>query len=196
MKKKSGTEIVWFICSVIVVVLPVVLAIIISSIINSKPPQFNDILDSIILVVFSIACSLLSICYQVYKQKKDRLVKSVLCVSVSILAIAWTCYIVSLTKIISKYAKEVFIVSCILIIILSVLGIKLGKKSDTNENQIIKSMHDNCSVIREKLLQQEINKELKTHVIYDNDLLCNPDEFERVKVSMENVLTNKGKGKK
>ncbi|MBD5504652.1 MAG: hypothetical protein HDR09_13225 [Lachnospiraceae bacterium] len=194
MKEKSGTGHNWIIFSVFAVVIPVVVAIVISCVINSKPPEFDDFLDSVILTVFSVACSLLSICYQVYQQKKDGFVKFSFYVSGFFMFLAWTCYVVSLTKTISNYAKIVSIVSCIVIIILSGFGIKLGKKSDENENSIIYSMHDNCDMIREKLLPQEMNTELKPHVIHCSDLLCNPEEFERVKVVMENILSNNGEG--
>lgn len=194
MKEKSGTGQNWIIFSVFAVVIPVVVAIGISCVINSKPPEFDDFLDSVILTVFSIACSLLSICYQVYQQKKDVFVKFSLSISVFFLFFAWTCYVISLTKTITNYAKIVSIVSCIVIIILSGFGVKLGKKSDENENNIIYSMHDNCDMIRKKLLPDEMNMKLEPYTIHCNDLLCNPKEIERIQVFMNNILSSNGEG--
>ena len=187
MKRKSGSGLSWIVFSVIVVVIPVLFAILISCIINSKPLQLDEILDSIILIVFSIACSLLSICYQVYKQKSDKLVKVVLGISISIMVIAWTFYIISLVKALNNLAKEISILSCLVIIILSCLGITMGKKSDKNENETIKVMHDNCGEIRKSLLSRQCNDHLKPFTIHENDLLCNPDEFDRVKETLINI---------
>lgn len=188
MKEKNGTGFKWIIFSVIVVVIPLGLSVGLSCIINSRPPEFSEILDSIILVVFSIACSLLSICYEVNKQKNDRFVKFVLAFSVVIIFIAWTSYTISLTRTLSNFAKCISIISSVIIIICSGLGIKIGKKSDQNENQTIQAMHNNCDVIRTTLLSQECNNRLKPHTLYDNDLLCNPDEFDRVKETINNIL--------
>ena len=72
------------------------------------------------------------------------------------------------------------------------LGIKLGRKSDINENCIIMSMHKNCAKMRKNLLLKEENEQFK---IIDQDsyrLACIPAEFENVsKVYIPNILKDR-----
>lgn len=190
MKKKSGTEYNWILFSVVVVVVPFLLAIVISVIISQNLPPLREVLNSIILIVFSVACSLLSICVQVYKQKKEERVIVYLVLSGFFVFIAWTFYVISLVKILDTIAKIITIVCCLIIIFLSYLGIKMGKQSDKNENEVIQSMHSNCEYIRNAFISKIKNDQLKPFFIKDYDLLCNPDEFNRVRECIQNIIDN------
>lgn len=187
MKKKSGAEVRWIVFSVIAVVVPVVVAVMISCLINSKPLDLNEILNSSILVVFSIACSLLSISWEVKKQKEDKFVNCIWGFSIVLVFVSWTLYVIFLISEISNYTKVILLVSFAVIILCSCLGIRLGKKSDENENGIIYSMHQNCAKIRKKLFSQECNRELKEYTLRSDDLLCNPDEFDRVSEAIKKI---------
>lgn len=190
-KKNSATE--WIIFSVLSVIVPVIFAFVISSIVNNKVIELSEIIDSIILVVFSIACSLLSICWNVNKQKSETLTKVCFWISGIIMFLSWSVYIFSLTK--NKiYLKQICIASLIIVIICSILGIFLGKRSDKNENETTRLMHNNCDIIRSILIKEECNKALKSHVLRDYDLLCNPVEFDRINEvlkSLKNEVTEK-----
>lgn len=181
-KKNSATE--WIIFSVLSVILPVIIAFIVSSIINHKALDISDVIDSIILVVFSIACSLFSICWSVHKQESCKLTKLCFVFSGTIIFLSWTLYVISLTSKI-QYFKEICIISLVIVIFCSILGIRLGIQNDENENNIISLMHRNCEKIRKELIIEEYNNAFKPHLIREYDLLCNPDEFDRIKEVMK-----------
>lgn len=183
-KKNSSTE--WIIFSVLSVILPVIFAFIISSIVNGKIVGLSKMIDSIIIVTFSIACSLLSICWNVHKQRSGRLTTVCFWVAGIIMFLSWTVYIFSLTK--NKiFLKQICIICLIIVVICSILGIILGKRIDKNENETIYSMHCNCNYIRETLIKKENNDLLKSHVLRDYDLLCHPSEFDRVNEVLKNI---------
>lgn len=100
--------------------------------------------------------------------------------------LSWTVYIFSLTKNMI-YLKEICIISLIIVIVCSILGIMLGNKSDKNENETICSMHNNCEKIRNKLINKSSNSALKSHVLREYDLLCNPNEFDRINEVLKNL---------
>lgn len=186
MKETKDSEIDWIIFSVLSVVLPVCLAFVLSCIINKKIIAISNIIDNIILVVFSIACSLLSICRSVNKQKSDKFTKMCYGVSISTMFLSWTTYIVSLTGNLI-HMKIICICSLIFVILCSILGVILGKKGDKNKNETIHLMHCNCDYIRVALIKKENNDLLKSQVLRDYDLLCNPSEFDRVKEVLKNM---------
>ncbi len=189
MKERKNSETEWIIFSVISVIIPVFLAFIISCIINEKVIELSNIIDSIILVVFSIACSLLSICWNVNKQKSDKFTEICFWVSGGTMFLSWTIYIISLTGYIT-HMKIICIISLFVVIICCILGVILGKKNDKNENEIICLMHKNCDSIRKKTMNQNYYDALSPLTIKDYDLLCNPDEFDRVNTAIKN--TKKG----
>lgn len=186
MKEKKNSSIEWIIFSVLSVLVPILFAIIISSIVNGKIVDLSEIIDSIILVTFSIACSLLSICWNVHKQKSEFLTRVCFWVAGGTMFLSWTVYVVSLTS--NKvYLKPICIGSVVIVIACSILGIALGKRSDKNENENIRLMHRNCDSIRKCLINTKDNDKLKPHVVREYDLLCNPTEFERVKQVLKNI---------
>ena len=193
MGKKSGTEVKWIIFSVITVVVPVLIGIALSSYINSKLPALNEIMDSFILIVFSVASSLLSICYEVSKQEKK--INVMLWISAIIMGFTWTLYVISLTQIIVKFEKIIFIALCITTTIFSWIGIRLCKKSDKNDNEKIKAMHDNCDKIRKELIIKKYNDKLAPFNLREDDLLCNPDEFDRIEETLKIIVSDGEKEK-
>lgn len=192
MKERKNSEIQWIIFSVLSVIIPVLLAFILISIINASIIDISEILDSIIIMVFSIACSLLSICWDVNKQKSDKFTK--FCFGISGVAIfsSWTTYIVFLTGNIA-HMGIICICSLIIVILCCIFGIILGKKSDKNENETICLMHENCEYIRKNLMNQDYYNVLNSYTIKKYDLLCNPNEFVRIEMVIENIVNEKGK---
>ena len=190
MKKKSGTEYLWVLFSVVSVVAPFLLSVILACLINEHLPPVRELLNSIILIVFSIACSLLSICVQVCQQKKDKRVIAYLVVSGVFIFIAWTTYTISLIKALDFIAQIITIVSCLVIIILSYCGIKMGKKSDENEHEAIRSMHSNCEYIRGAFIGKKKNESLRPLSMEDYDLLCDPNKLMRVKECINNIISS------
>lgn len=190
MKLKEGSATEWIIFSVLSVIVPVIFAFILSSIINKKFLDLSDIIDSVILVAFSIACSLLSICRNVMKQKKD--ICTIICYWISsiITFASWTVYIISLTKNL-PYLNIVCICALIISSVCIVLGIFLERKSDKNENEVIIKMHTNCNKLRATMISSEHNASLYPFVKRNNDLLCNPNEFDRVEAVLRQVKYNK-----
>lgn len=198
MEEKNGTGIHWLIFSFVVVVTPILFGVFLSYIANKNLPKLEDLLTDIILMLFSISCSLLSICYEVYKQRKEKCVKVVLALSISLLFITWSLYVVSKIWEI-EYAKEICIGCLTAICFCGILGMRFGNKSDKNTNAKIRAMHNNCLKIRKKLLSQECNEALEPHVVRAEDLLCNPNEFDRVEITLNKYLKDgdkRNEGKK
>lgn len=182
--KNSATE--WLIFSVLCVILPVIFAFILSSIINHKIINLSEIIDSIILAVFSIACNLLSICWNVHKQKSECFTKVCFWIAGFVILVSWTTYVVSITN--NKICiKQFCFCSLIIAIICCILGIILGIKGDKNNNDILHLMHNNCKKIRTILIKDEHNEKLEPHVIRNYDLLCHPSEFDRVNTVLNNL---------
>ncbi len=198
MKEKTGSETTWIIFSVVLVVAPVILVFIVSSIENERLSTPSEILDAVILIVFSISCSLLSISWQVKNQKnkkeknknkkEDRYINMIFYFSLLVWFISWNGYLLSLTEKITDFAKIMLIISFVIIIVLSYFGIKISQKSDANENEAIYTMHNNCNEIRAKLVSKEDNNSLNILMLHKNDLLCNPDNFDRVDYTIKNVI--------
>lgn len=195
MKEKKNSETDWILFSVFSVIIPVCLAFILSSIINDKIIDLSNIIDSIILVVFSIACSLLSICRSVSKQKSDKFTNICFWLSGGTMFLSWTTYIISLTGNII-HIKIICICSLIFVILCSIFGVILGKKSDKNENETICLMHRNCDLIRKKSMDKEYYDALSPLTIKEYDLLCNPEEFDRVKKTISNIVKKEIKSEK
>lgn len=192
MKEKNGTAIRWVIFSVIVVVVPVVVAFVISWIVNAKMPSLGEMLDSVILLVFSITCSLLSICFDVYSQKKEKSVLVIFCISAVLAFCAWTSYVFCLTVKLAGSIKWICFGCLLLTVFCSILGIFLGKRCDRNDNETISHMHDNCQEIRGKLLTCKCNKCLEPLTLHPYDLLCDPYDYDRVALAIKNYLQDGG----
>lgn len=187
MKEKKNSETDWILFSVLSVIIPVCFAFIITSIINDKIIDLSNIIDGIILVAFSIACSLLSICRNVSKQKSDKFTTICFWLSGVTMFISWTTYIMYLTGNII-HINIVCICSLIFVILCSILGVILGKKSDKNENETICAMHKNCDLIRKKSMSKDYYDALSPLAVKDYDLLCNPYEFDRVKKTISTIV--------
>lgn len=185
MKKKSDSQIFWMIFSILIVIAPVEMGVFISSIINSSELDLYSFANNMILIVFSLACSLLSISIQTYKAKKDSKIAAIIAFSGFVAVIIWTIYVFSLTKTIYNNVEiYIFILSAIAVV-LGMLGYYVCKKSDKNEGETIKKMHDNCKYIRNKTIKSRFNKKLAPFELEEYDLICDPDEFDKVKESLK-----------
>lgn len=187
MKEKNGTAMRWIIFSVLSVIVPVLIAILLSLIVTKQGINISEIMDSIILVVFSISCSLCSICYDVFRQKSSKYTTVCFWVSGVMMFVSWLTYIVSLSNDL-KYIKAICICCLFMVILCSILGVLLGKKSDKNDNEFIYSMHSNCLTIRKKFIEEHYNKGLNSQVKNPNELLCNPDTFDRISDTIDYIL--------
>lgn len=188
---KKGSEDRWLIFSVFAVVIPVALAIVLSGVVTSKMPDLLEHVDSIILVGFSMACSLFSVSWDVYHQKRDKRIKRYIWISGFFVFLSWTFYVISLIITNDLWAKILILCSLASVCYFSYSGYKLGKKSDDNENEITYEMHKNCNLLRKKLLSNDEEKLLKTHVCDDYALLCRPDNIKGVNDLVKIILMNR-----
>lgn len=187
MKDKSSAATRWIIFSVLSVILPVIFAVIIAKIMTSNTLQLTEITDSIILIAFSISCSLLSVCWDT--NRNNHSIYTYICFWIAgiFMFASWSFYIFYLAYNF-KHIYIVCIISLFVVIICSILGIKLGNRNDEYEKDVINSMHKNCEFIRKKLVKKHHNDGLKSHTLHADDLLCNPNNFDRVKESIHYIL--------
>lgn len=183
MERKSGSESSWIFFGVITAVTPTFFAIVPAF----TFPNWESMLDSCLLVVFSVACNSVSVSYQAYKLHKDRTTMSMCCVSAGAAFCAWCLYIFALAEKIQDHAKVIDIACIIAFALLCCIGVKAAKMSDNYENKIIEAMHENCDKIRSVLVSKRNNKKLESHVVRSDDLLCNPREFDRVEKILEGI---------
>lgn len=191
MKDKSDYAFNWFLYNVIVVIVPVLTCLLLSSIYNRKWPNMNDILNNFILILLSILCSLLSVAYETNKQKKDICIKKIFRFTFALTFVIWSIYIVFLIGFIPNNIYLYFFIFFLLFIITcfcSYLGVETIKKNCDNENEHINMMHNNCSKIREKMFIAKYNKQLESHLNRDSDLLCDPNEFDRIQIAMNTII--------
>lgn len=188
MEEKKGTEIQWLIFSVIIVIIPVVIAIVISAIINSEMPEIAEVLNSIIMIVFSIACNLFSVCLNSYHQKKDKKVLYCLLSTGIFIFVSWTLYVFSLTITNIAYMEILCFIFSIIAIFCSVMGWKLGKRSDEYNNELIQKMHRNCNKIRKKFIESKENGYLNALIAHENELLCSPEKMKGVDLTIQNIM--------
>lgn len=194
MKDKNDFAFNWLIDNVVVVIVPVFTCLILSSIYKREFPNIDDILNNIILILISILCSLLSISHETTKQTKNTSAKNMFRVIFALALVIWSTYIVFLTGTIPRNILAI-IICIILIFICSCLGVKTIKRNCDNENERILNMHKNCSTIRETMFRKDYDGCLESHTNRDSDLLCNPDNFDRVKVSINAFIKNRNREK-
>lgn len=181
MDRKKDTGDNWIIFSVLVTVVPVLFAVLIFCIVNARLPDWSEILNDIMLVVFSIACSLISLCADVRRQKCDKRATYAFGFSGIVICISWSLYIVTLTNKLTDTGNLVITIADVILIITCIcLGKSLGKKYDDNEKERIQSMHNNCKQIQDKLFVQRYKSIMQDYMLRKDDLLCNPDNFDRV----------------
>lgn len=190
MKDKSSAATRWIIFSVLSVILPVIFAVIIAKIMTANTLQLTEITESIILVAFSISCSLLSVCFDTHKNKHSKCTYICFWIAGVFMFASWSFYIFYLTYNF-KHIYIVCIISLIVVVICSILGIKLGNQNDEYKKNVINSMHKNCAFIRKKLVKKNENDVLKTHTLRADDLLCNPKNFDRIKESIQYILNRR-----
>ena len=134
MDRKKNTGNNWIVFTVLVTLVPVMFGILIFYIVNARLPEWSEILTDIMLVVFSIACSLISLCSDIRHQKGDKNTVRIFGFSGVVVLLSWTLYVVALTN---KFGNSeniaIVIVDTILIIVCIYLGKALGKKYDENE---------------------------------------------------------------
>lgn len=190
MKERTDAEKIWII-NVALIIGPIVFSTAIYLIINKGNYLIanivNNLVNNIVVVLFSIACSDAITGYQVKKQKQDKKVNSDFYFSLGVAFVAWTIFVILQTEENFCLGIVVAIVACIIIVKLIKTGITLNRKNDENQSEIIRSMHKNCEKIRGILLPQNMNKSLKSHVIRESDLLCNPKEFDRIEYILNHL---------
>lgn len=190
MKDERDSVFNWFLYNVIVVIVPVFTCELLSSIYNGKPPAQDEILNNIILLLLSILCSILSTTHEKNGQIENYTIKIMYRIALALGFVIWSIYIVFLTHPFDSYIFLIIILSLI-IFICFYLGIIITKKICDIENERIQKMHNNCSIIREKMFRADYDKSLDAHANRSSDLLCDPDNFDRVQIAINIFLEKK-----
>lgn len=190
MSVQNNTVKNWIIYSIILVVGPVLVAILVYRIVNDKFPAYSELLDSAILIVFSVTSSLVSLCVELKNKKKNFDVICIYWIAVALMSISWSMYLLCLANMLSNRAECLCLVTIIIVIICFVMGIYIGNESEKIEIELIKNMHNNCELIRKELVSKNNNDKLLPLSNRDNDLLCDPTSFDRV----EQVLNSISRG--
>lgn len=180
MEKKSGTVLNWILYSVIVVIIPIIFKIFAYIISFDKLPDSKDLFIDILLILLSISCSLFSISLETYRQKREKDKFVITVISAAACIITWSFYVFSFSEKIYNFSFIIICFCVVMILIFIFLGCKVGKSNESNYNNIIILMHNNCSKIREKLILKRINNHLESHVTKSNDLLCHPNKYNDV----------------